>query len=880
MISLGFFWIEGKLSDYHREVKLLKKTFSETKKLEIKNKILQIKDYIQWVQEIPLNPISQTLANQVWQLKFPVIKTQISSENPLDWLSQEFKDSICNSRIPIYILDNQGKIVYSYNSFEKTENKKLNKKEEALLHQIQIRKTDKGALSLYKAVNRNDSVLEVTGYFNNKILPGFKVASIVSSGYFKNVLQIHILDSISRLRYTTNEYVFVNSIDGKALVTNGKYNITPVDIFVSKNAAWINIFKVQQSAELQPGGVFYTYTWQKLSPLNTSIKTSYFSYVPKWKWIIGTGFYEDDVNSIIDLKRKALYTDMRKNILNVMLYLLISSLLCYFLVILFSKRLKKNIELFRNFFEKAAEENLLIDKSKVSYKEFVDMAEAANRMVEEQKQTGNALKESEAQYRYLFEQNPAPMLVYELNSLNMLAVNDAFINHYGYNKDEILSMQLTDLYPENEKKAIVDLTKKLIGLSYSGEWHQLKKDGTQIAIEAHSHGLSYEGRTARITVINDITERKQVEETLQKSEELYRTIFENTGTATVLIEENTIISLANTEFEKLSKYSKQEIEWKKRWTEFVLKDDLERMQTQHRMRRENQEDALKQYEFRFVTRDGNIRDILLTIDLIPSTRKSVASLLDITERKFMEETLRINESQFSAIFNTISDILYLVAVESNGEFRFLSVNEMFLKATGLKKEQIIDKNILEVIPKSAHELVLGKYREAIENKQTVSWEEISDYPSGKKYGLVKVTPTYNAHGNCTNLVGSVHDITKLRDTENEIRQLNAVLENRVVERTAQLEASNKELESFSYSISHDLRAPLRAIFGFSQILSKRHRASLDDEGRQYMDYIVEASIRMEQLINDLLNYSRLGSKIIGCTSCFTQCYSEKHTFGF
>jgi PAS domain S-box-containing protein len=128
-------------------------------------------------------------------------------------------------------------------------------------------------------------------------------------------------------------------------------------------------------------------------------------------------------------------------------------------------------------------------------------------------------------------------------------------------------------------------------------------------------------------------------EVLRSSEEKYRTIFENCGIAMVIIEKDTTISRANNQFQILSGYSREEIEGKKSWTDFVAVEDLERMKEQHQKRRELRNSALKSYEFRFISRYGELHHILLNVDLIPGTTRSVASLLDITDRKRMEESL-------------------------------------------------------------------------------------------------------------------------------------------------------------------------------------------------------------------------------------------------
>jgi PAS domain S-box-containing protein len=188
-------------------------------------------------------------------------------------------------------------------------------------------------------------------------------------------------------------------------------------------------------------------------------------------------------------------------------------------------------------------------------------------------------------------------------------------------------------------------------------------------------------------MVTDISKRKKTEEALRQSEETYRTVFENTGTAMVLINEDTTISLANGEFAQLSGYTRQEIEGKKKWTEFVDSEDVEWMLAQHRMRRQNKQEALPKYEFRFRTKSGEIRDIYLVIDLIPGTTMSAASLLDITEHKKAEMALHRAGKKLNLLTGiTRHDILnQLTALEG-----FLELSDRFL-CDPEKQKQYIEK---------------------------------------------------------------------------------------------------------------------------------------------------------------------------------------------
>ncbi|MGD0341974.1 MAG: ATP-binding protein, partial [Bacteroidales bacterium] len=232
-------------------------------------------------------------------------------------------------------------------------------------------------------------------------------------------------------------------------------------------------------------------------------------------------------------------------------------------------------------------------------------------------------------------------------------------------------------------------------------------------------------------------------------------------------------------------------------------------------------------------------------------------LHDITERKIAERELLRNKQELDSIYNTVGDVIFQLAVEDGNNFRFNSVNKTFSTVTGLDASMVIGKTVNKIIPEPSLSIVLPNYIKAIKQKTIVRWEETTEYPTGALTGIVSVAPVFDHNGKCTHLVGSVHDITERKLIENKIKKLNEELEERVNLRTIQLENANKELEAFAYSVSHDLRAPLRAISGFSKIIIEDYSDKIEIEGQRICNVIQNETSRMGQLIDDLLTFSRL-----------------------
>jgi diguanylate cyclase (GGDEF)-like protein/PAS domain S-box-containing protein len=169
--------------------------------------------------------------------------------------------------------------------------------------------------------------------------------------------------------------------------------------------------------------------------------------------------------------------------------------------------------------------------------------------------------------------------------------------------------------------------------------------------------------------------------------------------------------------------------------------------------------------------------------------RALARLADV------EELARLRATAFSIVYANMEEVAYHVRHDSNGTYRFESVNDAFCRATGLAREEVVGRRVQDVIPAESAGAVLGHYHEAIAGAATVRWEECTHYPTGQRIGSVSVTPVFDANGYCADLIGTVHDITELKRIEEEMRSANTGLEQLAAELRVSEERLNYALES-------------------------------------------------------------------------------------
>ena len=232
--------------------------------------------------------------------------------------------------------------------------------------------------------------------------------------------------------------------------------------------------------------------------------------------------------------------------------------------------------------------------------------------------------------------------------------------------------------------------------------------------------------------------------------------------------------------------------------------------------------------------------------------KMRGTVQDVTERKQAEEALHRSEQKFETIFRSSPVALSVSEFETG---RFIEINEAFLRLmNGTSFDQMVGRTSVEVgLPLDERKKIIDAVlRFGHVDRLEVSAKRLDGEPFAAE---VSLSP-YEIEGK-SYLLTNIVDITERKEAREQIHQLNLDLEKRVMERTSDLAAANRELETFSFSVSHDLRSPLRIIDGFSKLLKEEYADRLDLEARDYLDRISTAAERMDLLIRGLLNLSHI-----------------------
>jgi PAS domain S-box-containing protein len=363
----------------------------------------------------------------------------------------------------------------------------------------------------------------------------------------------------------------------------------------------------------------------------------------------------------------------------------------------------------------------------------------------------------------------------------------------------------------------------------------------------------YEGDTPvrSIGTVQDITERKLAEEALRESEWRYREIFDNVLDGLYLLEvtdDGRFRTIeVNPALEKLTGVLRS-FSVGKTQEEIVPSEVAEIVNAKYRRCVESGHPIEEEVFLDLPTGKRYFHSTLIpSRDKCGNIHSIVGISRDITDTKEAEQKLKL----LNFALNNVNDEAYLI--DNKACFRY--VNGKSCQALGYSRDELLSMNVADVDPDFPLDRWLEHWNE-IREKGAVVFESKHRAKDGRIYP-VEISANYFEYDNCGYNLALVRDITERKLAEEEILKLNQDLEKRVAERTSQLQIANKELEAFAYSVSHDLRAPLRSIDGFSQVLLEEYQDEIDAQGKNYLQRVRSAAQRMSQLIDDMLSLSRI-----------------------